>query len=142
MQLKIDAMFAAPRLPPKGCSARPGQQSELDLDAGPSEDADCCAGAARKAEPGMDVDSGVVVGAGEGEGEGGPSCYACRGRLGTEGGDVLCSFCDRAACQRCWQKCYACEVPHCSLCLAADYSSQFECYFCPPCYQDRRLESC
>lgn len=140
MQLKIDAMFAAPRLPPKDCSARPGQQ--IQIDAGPSRDEEC-AGATKNADRGMDVDSGVVgVDAGEREGGGGSSCYACRGGLGTEGGDVLCAFCDRAACRGCWQKCYACEVPHCSLCLAADYSAQFECYFCPPCYQDRRLESC
>lgn len=144
MQLKIDAMFAAPRLATNDCSARPGQQLELELDALSPGDAEC-AGAmlTRKAERGMDVDGRVAgVDAAEAEGEGGSSCYACRGGLGTEGGDVLCSFCDRAACQKCWQRCYACEMPHCSLCLAADYSSQFECYFCPPCYQDRRLESC
>lgn len=141
VQLKIDAMFmfAAPRIAPnaKESSPRPGQQL---LDVGSSRDAEC-AGATRKAERGMDVDSGAA-GVDSGDGEGGSPCYACRGGLGTEGGDVLCSFCDRAACRACWQKCDACEVPHCSLCLAADYSSQFECYFCPPCYRDRRLESC
>lgn len=139
VQLKIDAMFATPRLPPRDCLARLGQLSG----AGPSGEADC-AGAPRHAEQGMDLDSsdGGVVGVQVDAGEGGSSCYACRGGLGTEGGDVLCSFCDRAACQGCWQKCYACEVPHCTLCLAADYSSQFECYFCPPCYEDRRRELC
>lgn len=85
----------------------------------------------------VDVDAGAQVDVEEGQ----AACYACRSGLGMEGGDILCSFCDRAACQGCWQKCFACEIPHCSLCLAADYSSQFECYFCPPCYQDRRLES-
>lgn len=145
MQLKIDAMFAAPRLPPRDCSARTSQQQQQQLDAGPSGEAEYAGATTGKAERGMDVDTdrGVgVAGVDAGEGEDGSSCYACRGGLGREGGDVLCSFCDRAACQGCWQKCYACEVPHCSLCLAADYSSQFECYFCPPCYQDRRLESC
>eukprot|EP00903_Cladosiphon_okamuranus_P010330 g9773.t1 len=148
VQLKIDAMFAAPRVPHKefqDCSACLSQQLESDPPApGGAERAGALP--TRKPDRGMDVDAGDAGGTGEGEGEseGGSSCYACRGSLGTgtEGGDVLCAFCDRAACQGCWQKCDACEVPHCSLCLAADYSSQFECYFCPPCYQDRRLELC
>lgn len=135
MQLRIDAMFAAPRVPPNASSNRSGQQ----LDAGGLEGVERV-GATRKADRAMEVDGGV--GADVDGGVDGPLCYACRGGLGTEGGDVLCSFCDRAVCQGCWQKCFACEVPHCSLCLAADYSSQFECYFCPPCCQDRRLESC
>lgn len=82
----------------------------------------------------MDVDS---VNA-----ETGPPCYVCTGELEAEGGDILCSFCDRAACDKCWQNCFACKVPHCSLCLTADFSSQFECYFCPTCYQDKRREEC
>ncbi|CAM9287609.1 unnamed protein product [Hapterophycus canaliculatus] len=138
VQLKIDAMFAAPRLAPKRCGVQPGAQV--------SEGAQRCTGPSTKSERGMDVDAvaGLDVRVGgqpATEGESQAACYACRSGLGTEGGDILCSFCDRAACQGCWQKCFACEIPHCSLCLAADYSSQFECYFCPPCYQDRRLES-
>lgn len=129
-------MFAAPRLARKASSEREPQQPDVD----PLDEVER-AGATSEVERVMDVDS-CVAGADAGEGEGGPACYACRGGLGTEGGDVLCSFCDRAACQGCWQKCIACELPHCSLCLSADYSSEFESYFCPPCYQDRRRESC
>lgn len=135
VQLRIDAMFAAPRIPPSTSSGISSQQP----DAAALEEVQCT-GATRIADYAMEVESGVGVGADDSGG--GSACYACRGGLGAEGGDVLCSFCDRAVCQGCWQKCFACEVPHCSLCLAADYSSQFECYFCPPCYQDRKLESC
>ncbi|CAN0233347.1 unnamed protein product [Ectocarpus sp. 6 AP-2014] len=133
VQLKIDAMFAVPGLPctpPSECS---GRNPDAQLCDGP------CAGTTSRGDGAMDVDVGVGA---EPREEGGPACYACRGALGTAGGDILCSFCDRAACQACWQRCSACELPHCSLCLAADYNSQFECYFCPPCYQDERLESC
>eukprot|EP00752_Nemacystus_decipiens_P010287 g9166.t1 len=48
---------------------------------------------------GVDSDAAGADAGAAGEREGEPSCYACRGGLGTEGGDVLCSFCDRAACQ-------------------------------------------
>lgn len=142
VQLKIDAMFAAPGLAAKKDPERRGVQPA----AGISDGAQQCTGPSTKADRGMDVDAGggasvdVHVGDQAAEGEGQAACYACRSGLGTEGGDILCSFCDRAACQGCWQKCFTCEIPHCSLCLAADYSSQFECYFCPPCYQERRLE--
>ncbi|CAM9396244.1 unnamed protein product [Ectocarpus sp. 13 AM-2016] len=133
VQLKIDAMFAVPGLPctpPSECSGRNPDAKICDGD---------CAGTTSRGDGSMDVDVGVGA---EPREEGGPACYACRGALGTAGGDILCSFCDRAACQACWQRCSTCGVPHCSLCLAADYNSQFECYFCPPCYQDERLESC
>ncbi|CAM9361547.1 unnamed protein product [Ectocarpus fasciculatus] len=135
VQLKIDAMFAVPGLPctpPSECS---GRTPDAEL-----RDGEERAGTtSSRGDGAMDVEVGVGA---ESREEGGPACYACRGALGAAGGDVLCSFCDRAACQACWQRCSACEVPHCSLCLAADYNSQFECYFCPPCYQDKRLESC
>ncbi|CAB1119344.1 unnamed protein product [Ectocarpus sp. CCAP 1310/34] len=133
VQLKIDAMFAVPGLPctpPSECSGRIANAELCDGE---------CARTTCRGDGAMDVDVGVGAEPGE---EGGPACYACRGALGTAGGDILCSFCDRAACQACWQRCSACGVPHCSLCLAADYNSQFECYFCPSCYQDKRLECC
>ncbi|CAM9678632.1 unnamed protein product [Laminaria digitata] len=112
--------------------ARSGQLSDVR----PVEGAECAAEGVNVAavDRGMDVEGASA--------EAGPTCYSCKGELGTEGGDVLCSFCDRAACQSCSQNCFSCEIPHCSLCLTTDFSSQFECYFCPPCYQDKRSEVC
>lgn len=117
VQLKINAMF----------TAGPFKKSNR-LDGKPQS------GGEEPWEPeaagGMDVEDTT----------GSPACYVCRRDLGTEGGDILCSFCDHAACEGCSNKCSTCERPHCSLCLAADYSYQFECYFCPSCDQDRRHE--
>lgn len=72
----------------------------------------------------------------------GPTCYVCRRKMDSEGGDILCFFCDRAVCDGCSQSCCACELPHCSLCLGADFTSQFESYFCPPCQQTKSREAC
>ena len=130
MQLKIDAMFFAG--PSKKAVERPGQLSDVKS----VEGGECAAEGVHVAgvDKGMDVEGAPA--------EAGPSCYSCKGDLGTEGGDILCSYCDRAACQSCSQICFSCEIPHCSLCLATDFSSQFECYYCPPCYQDKRNEVC
>ena len=117
MQLKIDAMFVTAS-PKNSVTANSSQQQQPEGKASTS------------ARPG-DVDAENV-----------PLCYVCRGGFGGEGGDVLCSFCDRSVCQGCSQHCFACDIAHCSLCLAADFSSQFVSYFCPPCYQDRRREAC
>lgn len=115
-QLKIDAMFSSAS--PKCSSAKPADQSTEE------------AALESVGLKGMDVDTSMST------------CYVCRGAFGVEGGDVLCSFCDRSVCNDCSQHCFACGIKHCSLCLAADFSSEFESYFCPPCYQDRRHQGC
>lgn len=130
MQLKIDAMFFGGSS--KKALARSGQLSDVKSAKGAERDAEGVIGAV--VDKGMDVEGAPA--------DAGPTCYSCRGELGTEGGDILCSFCDRAACQSCSQNCFSCDIPHCSLCLATDFSSQFECYFCPPCYQDKISEVC
>lgn len=123
MQLKIDAMFT-----PGGAHKTATNNQE------------------RKTLPeGMDTENDGVATATDDDivrAEIGPTCYVCRGGLGNDGGDVLCSFCDRAACEGCSQNCCVCEMPHCSLCLAADFSTQFESYLCPPCIQDNKREAC
>lgn len=131
MQLKIDAMFtggAAQKATPTCYQARPDTVQLHDSKATPGEG-------------GMEVDNDTAASDDDVRAETGPTCYVCRGGLGSEGGDMLCSFCDRAACKACYQSCFACELPHCSLCLAADFSTQFESYFCPPCNQDRTREA-
>lgn len=123
MQLRIDAMFAGRSS--QNAMPRAGEPSG----AGPLEGAKCSGGGAA---------GGADLLANAATKDDGPSCYVCRGGLGSEGGDVLCTFCERGACERCWQNCLACEMPLCSLCLAADFSSEFECYFCPPCLDRKR----
>lgn len=133
MQLKIDAMFTGGSA--QEAEVRPGKPTD-----GTPQDGLQHIEARTTAQGVMDVDTAVVSPIDRDEGV--PPCYVCTGRLGLEGGDILCAFCDRPACQACSMVCAACEIPHCSLCLAADFSSQFERYFCPSCYEDRWHNGC
>lgn len=81
-----------------------------------------------------DRGSGMTIEVSEGSE---PSCNVCRRRLKSEGGSVSCSFCNMAACHDCSQACFTCQLPHCRLCVYADYTAEVESYFCPPCHRDR-----
>lgn len=133
VQLKIDAMFTA---------GGPLKVSPTSTELTSVNRVEENSGAVEK-EEGMDVDVVVAPSAALGaEVASGPNCYVCQGGLASDGGDILCVFCDRAVCEGCSQNCFTCDLPHCRMCLSADFGTQFECYLCPPCHRDTVRKAC